>query len=106
MIDCPAMNGPAVTSVLTIDTSALAAATPPLPVLSVLLPGFGSGSAAVAVALLADAPAAVIVAGTRIVAFAPHASEGIVHGNPGQPPPPTLGNRRVVGGAGPKEALG
>src|SRR5436190_1814420 len=34
---------------------------PPLPVLSVLLPGFGSGSVPVAVALLSKAPEALIV---------------------------------------------
>jgi len=49
--------GPAVVSVLTIDTSAEAAAVPPLPVLSVLLPLFGSGSFAATVAVLSNAPA-------------------------------------------------
>src|SRR5260221_1344763 len=97
MSDCPAVYGPAVTSVLTIDTSALAAATPPLPVLSVLLPGFGSGSAAVAVALLSEAPPALIVAVTLIVAFAPDANEAIVPGHAAPPPPPPLVIVRAVG---------
>src|SRR3954451_12207797 len=82
----PAWNGPAVTSVFTIDTSAEAVAVPPLPVLSVLFPVFGSNSAGVAVAVLSKAPAAVIVAATLIVVFAPDASEAIVHGSAAQAP--------------------
>src|ERR1041385_7469318 len=82
----PAGNGPAVTSVFTIETSTEAAAVPPLPVLSVLFAGFGSNSAAVAVAVLSNAPAAVIVALTLIVVFAPEASDAIVHGSAAQAP--------------------
>src|SRR5437764_191677 len=80
------MNGPAVVNVLTIDTSADAAAVPPLPVLSVLLPVFGSGSAPDAVALLSNAPAAVMVAVTLMVVLAPEASVAIVHGSEAQAP--------------------
>ncbi len=50
-----------------------------------------------AVALLSNAPAALIVAVTVIVAFAPDASEAIVHGNAAQPPPLTLVIVRFVG---------
>src|SRR5437868_1389393 len=82
----PARYGPAVTSVFMIDTSTEAVAVPPLPVLSVLLPVFGSNSAGVAVAVLSKAPAAVIVALTLIVVFAPEASEAIVHGRAAQAP--------------------
>src|SRR5947208_2651004 len=82
----PAWYGPAVTSVFTIETSAEAVAVPPLPVLSVLFPVFGSNSAGVAVAVLSKAPAAVIVAATLIVVFAPDASEAIVHGSAAQAP--------------------
>src|SRR5260221_14792410 len=93
----PAVYGPAVTSVLTIDTSGLAAATPPLPVLSVLLAGFGSGSAAVAVALLSNAPAALIVAVTVMLAEPPDTMNPTVQGNAAQPPPDTLVIVRLVG---------
>ena len=78
--------GPAVVNVLMIDTSADAAAVPPLPVLSVLLPPFGSGSVAAAVALLSNAPAAVIVVVTVMVAFAPDARLEMVHGSDPQAP--------------------
>src|SRR5437868_1288810 len=84
-------------SVLTTETSALGVAVPPLPVLSVLFGGFGSGSAAVAVALLSNAPAAVIVAVTLMVVFAPEASEAIVHGSAAQPLPLTPAIERFVG---------
>src|ERR1043165_9685880 len=84
---CPCVNGPAVVSVFVIETSSeAAAAVPPLPVLSVLFARFGSVCAAVAVALLSKAPAAVIVALTLIVTFAPLASEAIVHGSAVQAP--------------------
>jgi len=53
---------------------------PPLPVLSVLFGGFGSGCEAVAFALLSKAPAAVIVAVTVIVVLAPEARLAIVQG--------------------------
>ena len=85
------------TSVLTIDTSAEAAALPPLPVLSVLLPGTGSVTAEVAVALLSKAPTALIVAVTLIVTLAPEARLGIVHGSAAQPPPETPVMVRLVG---------
>src|SRR5438270_7940173 len=89
--------GPAVVSVLTIDTSAEAAAVPPLPVLSVLLLLFASDSVAETVALLSNAPAAVIVAVTVMVAFAPTARLAIVHGSVAQPPPVTFVMVRFVG---------
>src|SRR5438270_12812174 len=73
--------GPAVVNVLTIDTSSDAVAVPPLPVLSVLLPLFGSGSFAVTVALLSNAPVAVMVAVTVMVVFAPEARLEIVQGS-------------------------
>src|SRR5436190_308056 len=57
-----------------------AAAVPPLPVLSVLLPGFGSVSVAVAVALLSNAPGAMIVAVTVMTVFAPEARLAMMHG--------------------------
>src|ERR1041385_7123730 len=63
-----------------------AASSPPLPVLSVLFAGFGSVCAAVAVALLSNAPAATIVAGTLIVAFAPLASGAVGQGGAVQAP--------------------
>src|SRR5207253_10827069 len=74
-----------------------AAAVPLLPVLSVLLAVFGSGSVAVAVAVLSNAPTGLIVAVTVIVAFAPEASEAIVHGRAAQPPPVTFVIVRFVG---------
>src|SRR5439155_1200206 len=72
------------------ETSAEDVALPPLPVLSVLLPGTGSDSVPFALALLSNAPAAVIVAVTVIVVFAPAASVAIVHGSAAQPPPLTF----------------
>src|SRR5215212_5128660 len=90
----PIVNGPLVVGVFTTDTSAEAAALPPLPVLSVLLALFGSGSVAETVALLSNAPAALMVAVTVIVAFAPEARLGIVHGSAAQPPPPTARRSR------------
>src|SRR5882672_294419 len=93
----PAWKGPTVTSVLTTETSADAAAVPPLPVLSVLLPVFGSNSVALAVAMLSKAPAAVIVAVTLIVALAPEARLAMVHGRAAQPPPETFVIDRLVG---------
>src|SRR5258706_10563 len=82
--------GPAVVSVLTTDTSADAAAGPPLPMLSMLLVTFGSGSFAETVALLSKEPAALIVAVTLMVTFAPEARLAIVHGSAAQPPPLTF----------------
>src|SRR6185369_6609309 len=81
--DWPELYGPAVVNVLTIETSA---AGPALPVLSVLLPGFGSLSVPVAVALLSNAPEATIVAVTLMVTFAPEASEAMVQGSAAQAP--------------------
>src|SRR5436190_1489206 len=86
----PALNGAAVVSVFTIETSADAAAVPPLPVLSVLLTGAGSGSVAATVAVLSNEPAAVIVAVTVIVTFAPEARLPMLQGSAAQPPPLTL----------------
>src|SRR5437667_366939 len=80
------VNGPAVVSVFTTETSADAPAVPPLPVLSVLLPLFGSGSVAETVALLSNAPTAVIVAMTVMVVFAPESRLEIVHGSDPQAP--------------------
>src|SRR5687768_4181486 len=84
------VNGPAVVSVFTIDTSADGPVLPPLPVLSVLSVGSGSGSVAETVAVLSNAPSASMVAVTVIVISAPEASEAIVHGSATQPPPLTL----------------
>src|SRR5438067_474726 len=89
--------GPAVVNVLTIETSADAAAVPPLPALSVLLPLFGSGCVAVAVALLSNEPAAVMAAVRLMVTFDPEARLAIVHGSVAQPPPLTLVMVRFVG---------
>src|SRR5689334_15053015 len=96
-MDWPTMNGPAVVNVLTIETSADGLAVPPLPVESVLFAVFGSDSTAVAVALLSKAPAALIVAVTLIVVFAPEASEAIVQGSAAQPLPLTFVMVRLVG---------
>src|SRR5438270_11462312 len=90
--------GPAVVNVLTIDTSSDAVAVPPLPVLSVLLPGTGSGSVADTVALLSKAPAAVMVAVTVMVVFAPEARLEIVQGSDPQAPL-TVVMVRCVGGS-------
>src|SRR5436190_18859065 len=91
------VNGPEVVKVLTIETSADAAAVPPLPVESVLFDVFGSLSAGVAVALLSNAPAALIVAVTLMVVFAPEARLAIVHGRAAQPLPLTFVMVRFVG---------
>src|SRR4029078_12120258 len=96
-MDCPIVKGPAVVSVFTIETSAEAAALPPLPVLSVLFVGFGSGSVAVTVALLSNVPATLIVAVTVIVVFAPDTRLAMVQGNAAQPPPATFVIVRLVG---------
>src|SRR5882724_7771979 len=73
------------------------AATPPLPVLSVLFERFESVSAGVAVALLSKAPVAVIVAVTLIVVLAPEARLGMVHGSEEQPLPLTFVMLMFVG---------
>ena len=86
----PGVKGPRVVSVFTSETSTEAAAFPPLPVLSVLFDRFGSNSAAVAVALLSNAPAAMIVAVTLMVTLAPTARLGTVHGRAEQPAPVTF----------------
>src|ERR1043165_9371188 len=83
---CPAMYGLLVMSVFTIDTSAEAAAVRLFPVVSVLFAVFWSFSAGVAVALLSNAPAAVIVAVTVIDVLAPLARLAIVQGNPAHAP--------------------
>src|SRR5215212_7013676 len=81
------MYGPAVVKVLIIVMSADATAVPPLPVLSVLLFGFGSKSWPLTVALLSNGPAALMVAVTLIVRGWLTSSAGmIVHGSEVQPP--------------------
>src|SRR6185369_4903143 len=68
-------------AVLTMPTSTpAAAAMPPLPALSVLFVRFGSGSVALTVVALSNAPAATIVAVTLMVTFAPTAREAMVQG--------------------------
>src|SRR5258706_1162830 len=79
------------------DRSAEAPVAPPLPVLSVLLAGFGSGCTALAVAELSNAPAPLIVAVTLMVVLAPEASEAMVHGSAAQPLPLTVWMVRFVG---------
>src|SRR5438105_7483721 len=91
------LYGPLVVSVLTIDTSADAAAVPRLPMVSVLLVCFGSGSLAETFAVLSKEPAAVIVAVTVMVTFAPTPRLAMVHGSAAQPPPLTLGMLRFDG---------
>src|SRR5262245_13370088 len=93
----PFRYGPGVTKVLTTARSAESTALPPLPVLSVLFAVFGSGCAAVAVALLSKAPAALIVAVTKICVLPPEPSEAIVHGNDEQPLPLTFVMVRLLG---------
>ena len=80
-----------------VTVSCGAPAVPPLPVLSVLLPRFGSGSVADTVEALSNAPAALMVAVTVIVAFAPEARLAIVHGSAAQLPPLTLVIVRLLG---------
>src|SRR3954447_17733049 len=89
--------GENVVSVFVSETSAAGLADPPLPLLSVLFAAFGSLSAGVAVALLSNAPAALIVAVTLMVVFAPVARLGMVHGRAAQPLPLTLVMVRFVG---------
>src|ERR1044072_4132597 len=72
-------------------------AVPPLPVLSVLLAVFGSGSVALTCVLLSNAPAATTVAGTLEVVFGPAAREGLVQGRAEQPLPLTPVMVRLVG---------
>src|SRR5258706_339433 len=91
------VKGPLVVSVFTTDTSAEAAAVPPFPVLSGLFGGLGSGSFAETFAVLSNGPAAVIVAVTLMVTFAPEARLAIVHGNAAHPPPLTFVMLRFVG---------
>src|SRR5712671_861282 len=74
-----------------------AAAVPPLPVLSVLLLLFGSGSVAATVAALSNVPVALMVAVTLIVTFAPEARLAMVQGRAEHPPPVTLVMVRCVG---------
>src|ERR1041385_9194254 len=93
----PAVNGPLVISVLTMETSAEVVAVPPLPALSVLLFVFGSNSVAETVAVLSNEPAALMVAVTLMVTFAPEARLAMVQGRGAQPPPLTLVMVRFVG---------
>src|SRR5947199_250095 len=78
--------GAAVVNVLTTETSADGAAEPPLPVLSVLLPGTGSGSVAETLATLSNEPVAVIMAVTVMVVFAFTPRVEIAHGNAAHAP--------------------
>src|SRR5258706_15845834 len=96
----PTVKGPAVVSVLTTDTSADAPVRPPLPVLSVLLPGFGSGCVAETVALLSKEPGELIVAVTVVVGFPPAGMLAVGQGRGAQPPPGTLGMGRFGGVSG------
>src|SRR5437870_3707042 len=83
----------------------IAPVVPPLPLLSMLFAlfgsnsfaVFGSNSVAVAVALLSNAPTAVIVAATLMVVFAPLTRLAIVQGSAAQPLPLTLVIVRFVG---------
>src|SRR5437762_1703355 len=75
----------------------IAPVVPPLAVLSMLFALFGSNSFAVTVALLSNAPAAVIVAVTLMVVFAPLTRLAIVQGSAAQPLPLTLVMVRFVG---------
>src|SRR4051794_12641751 len=72
-------------------------AVPPFPVLSVLFETFGSDGLADTVATLSNAPAALMVAVTLIVTFAPEAIDAIAHGRAAQPPPLTFVIVRLVG---------
>src|SRR5260221_3277726 len=93
----PAVNGPEVTRVFTSETSAEAAAVPPLPALSVLFARFGSDSAAVAVAGLSKAPVAVIVAVPWIARLVPRGRPALVAGQAAPPPPRTFLCVEVIG---------
>src|SRR5438128_528044 len=86
----PTEKGPGVVSVFTTETSAEVPASPPLPVLSVLLPGFGSDSVAETVAVLSKAPTALMVAVTLMVALAPEARLEMVQGSATQAPLPLV----------------
>src|SRR5438270_433040 len=89
--------GPAVVNVLTIETSADAAAVPPLPVLSVLLPGTGSGSVARSEERRVGKEGGARGAGTEMVAIGPTARLAMVQGRAAQPPPVTLVMVRFAG---------
>ena len=93
----PTEYGPPVSRVLSTITSAEGMALPPLPVLSVLLPGTGSASVALALAELLNGPGAEMVAVTVMVASAPAARLAIRHGRAAQPPPLTVTMARFVG---------
>src|SRR5215217_2417380 len=77
----PTLYGAGVLSTLSSTTSANGSALPPLPVLSVLLPGTGSASVAVTVTELLNGPGVLIVAVTVMVSFAPDARLAMVHGS-------------------------
>src|SRR5258706_359454 len=93
----PLVKGPAVVRVFTTDTSAEAAAVPPLPVLSELLFVFGSGSVADTVAVLSKAPTALIVAVTLMVRLAAGAGGEVGQGSGAPPPSQTLVMVRLDG---------
>ena len=68
------------------ERSAFAPALPLLPVLSVLFETFGSGSSALAVALLLKMPGLSMVAVTVMVTLVSGAMLGMVQGKPAQAP--------------------
>src|SRR4051812_37232874 len=89
------MDGTVGISVFTIDTSADTLVR--LAVLSVLLARFGSDSIGVAVAVLLNAPVALMVAVMVMDVLAPEARLAMVHGRAAQPLPLTLVMVRFVG---------
>src|SRR5260370_947746 len=93
----PAVNGPEVTRVLTSETSAAGSALPPLPVMSVLLEGFGSVSAGVAVALLSFFSTDLAAAEMFTVTLPAALPMSRVHGRAAQPPPDTFVMVKFVG---------
>src|SRR5262245_30944485 len=94
---CPAVKGPAVTRVLTRETSAEAVAVPPLLVGAVVLAVLGSASVSVGLALLSKPPAVPTRRSSDLVALAPGARLGMVQGRVEQPAPLTLVIVRLVG---------
>src|SRR5204862_6336445 len=92
----PAVDAPVVTGVFTAATSG-ASVVPPLSVLSVLSPGFGSASGSAAVAMLSNAPAALIVAVTLMTVFAPEARLAMMQGENDVQAPLTFMIVRFVG---------
>src|SRR5258708_24325638 len=85
-----AVKGTEVMRVWWRESRGVVSGVPPLPVLSVLFARFVSNSAGVAVALLSNAPAAVILAVTVMVTFPPEARLAMGQGKAAQPPPVTF----------------